>query len=293
MPWPPTSPPSTGRTGALSPSGVLGSSGPAPGGSTRTASALHLSRLVCRASGAAVRQRGRLSGQAGSSFHGFSRRATRPRGPPPAATGRGNGTSDPWALQHAGRRSGLRTGTPAPHDRSQDNDPARRPPPRGGGARPGVTFLATVTNDDPELQAYLAAHRRLLPHRAHRARAVLPLRHRGQRQVGVLQRAAAILGDYAATRRSTCSWRPPASAIRPTSPGCAARASSASRPSRAAAGRRANSSDDRRRPIKARFMRQDFFDFVPQFKLVIAGNHKPRSATRRGDARRLTWCRSP
>jgi putative DNA primase/helicase len=28
-------------------------------------------------------------------------------------------------------------------------------------------------------------------------------------------------------------------------------------------------------PISARFMRQDFFEYLPQFKLVIAGNHKP------------------
>jgi P4 family phage/plasmid primase-like protien len=28
-------------------------------------------------------------------------------------------------------------------------------------------------------------------------------------------------------------------------------------------------------PIAARFMRQDFFQYVPQFKIVIAGNHKP------------------
>jgi putative DNA primase/helicase len=28
-------------------------------------------------------------------------------------------------------------------------------------------------------------------------------------------------------------------------------------------------------PITARFMRQDFFTFTPQFKLVIAGNHRP------------------
>lgn len=27
--------------------------------------------------------------------------------------------------------------------------------------------------------------------------------------------------------------------------------------------------------ITARFMRQDFFEFIPQFKLVVAGNHKP------------------
>jgi putative DNA primase/helicase len=28
-------------------------------------------------------------------------------------------------------------------------------------------------------------------------------------------------------------------------------------------------------PISARFMRQDFFEYIPQFKLIIAGNHKP------------------
>jgi putative DNA primase/helicase len=27
--------------------------------------------------------------------------------------------------------------------------------------------------------------------------------------------------------------------------------------------------------ISARFMRQDFFEYIPQFKLIIAGNHKP------------------
>lgn len=27
--------------------------------------------------------------------------------------------------------------------------------------------------------------------------------------------------------------------------------------------------------VSARFMRQDFFEYIPQFKLLIAGNHKP------------------
>jgi putative DNA primase/helicase len=29
-------------------------------------------------------------------------------------------------------------------------------------------------------------------------------------------------------------------------------------------------------PIPARFMRQDFFEYIPQFKLVISGNHRPQ-----------------
>jgi putative DNA primase/helicase len=41
-------------------------------------------------------------------------------------------------------------------------------------------------------------------------------------------------------------------------------------------------------PISARFMRQDFFEYLPQFKLVIAGNDKPGlSAVNEAIRRRL------
>jgi len=43
--------------------------------------------------------------------------------------------------------------------------------------------------------------------------------------------------------------------------------------------------------LTARFMRQDFFDFVPTFKLFIAGNHKPRlGSVDEGDAATLAAC---
>ena len=31
--------------------------------------------------------------------------------------------------------------------------------------------------------------------------------------------------------------------------------------------------------VSARFMRQDFFDYMPQFKLIVSGNHKPTLST--------------
>jgi P4 family phage/plasmid primase-like protien len=46
-------------------------------------------------------------------------------------------------------------------------------------------------------------------------------------------------------------------------------------------------------PITARFMRQDFFTYAPQFKLVIAGNHKPRLRNVDESGAAYIWCHSP
>ena len=85
------------------------------------------------------------------------------------------------------------------------------------------------------------------------------------------------------SRRWKPSSRRRTSGTRPISPACAAPGSSPRRkPRKAGAGPRARSraltGGD---PITARFMRQDFFTYLPAFKLVIAGNHKPGAARRR------------
>ena len=46
-----------------------------------------------------------------------------------------------------------------------------------------------------------------------------------------------------------------------------------------AVGRVSHQAVDRWRLVSARFMRQDFFDYMPQFKLIVSGNHKPTLST--------------
>ena len=147
-----------------------------------------------------------------------------------------------------------------------------------GGTCPAfLRFLAEVTDEDADLR-FLTAAVRIRAHRLHSgawaffltawARMVKRVSLHGRRHHGRLSP----LGTDRDVHRFHQS-----TGIRPTSPACAAPASSPpSRPRRAAAGPRARiktlTGGDQ---ISARFMRQDFFDFTPQFKLVIAGNHKP------------------
>ena len=88
---------------------------------------------------------------------------------------------------------------------------------------------------------------------------------------------AGILGIITAPRQSRRSRPRRPIGTRPNSPACEGRVwFHRSRPNRVAAGPKPRSKQltggDR---IAARFMRQDFFEFVPQFKLIVAGNHKP------------------
>jgi putative DNA primase/helicase len=139
-------------------------------------------------------------------------------------------------------------------------------------------FLDDVTGGDAEPAGLPAADGRLrLTGVDQRARAVLPVRHRRERQVGVRQHAGHHPGRL---RGQRADGHVHGNAHRPASDrswrACAARALwRPSKPSRAALGESKVKNLTGGDKISARFMRQDFFEFFPQFKLVVAGNHKP------------------
>ena len=138
-------------------------------------------------------------------------------------------------------------------------------------------FLHRVTSGDAELIALCNVRRLRLDRLDPRTCARFPLRHRRQWQEHVSSIRSPAHSDYHRRRQSRRS--PPAtwSGIRPTSLDCAgARLVTATETEE---GRRwaeskikALTGGDK---IAARFMRQDYFEFIPQFKLLIAGNHKP------------------
>ena len=185
--------------------------------------------------------------------------------------------ADPWLLNTPDGVLDLRTGQSRPHDPRDYMTKITAVSPNGD-CPTWHGFLDRVTAGDRELQAFM------------------------QRMFGY-----ALTGDTSATRCSSCmaavrtarassstplpaSW----SDYHRTAPIETFTASSVDRHPTDLAGLRgarlvtAVETEEGRRwaesriksltggdKIAARFMRQDFFEFTPQFKLVIAGNHKP------------------
>ena len=185
--------------------------------------------------------------------------------------------ADPWLLNTPGGVIDLRTGT------------TRRPPtdyvtkmtavsPDGHANVPSVPD--EVLGGDDELVEYLQRVR------GYCLTGVTPSTHcssatAAARTAKSPVRTVDIMGDYHRAAPIETFTASKASAILPSWPGCVARGwSPSARPKRDGAGRKA-----RIKPltggdtISARFMRQDFFDYMPQFKLIIAGNHKPALST--------------
>jgi putative DNA primase/helicase len=192
--------------------------------------------------------------------------------------------AEPWLLNTAGGTFDLRTGdsqSPTHTDYLTRQTacvaaPAPAPHPLW------TAFLQRVTNDDSELQQFLQRY-------VGYCLSGLTTEHRfvfaygtGANGKGTfVKTVAGILGDYATaadmgTFIATNNERHPTDLAKLAG----ARLVVAQETER---GRRWDESKIKNLTggdtISARFMRQDFFDFVPSFKLLIAGNHKPRMSS--------------
>jgi len=235
----------------------------------------HLVRSICREAAIKVDSH-RLAAKllASSTVGGVDRLARTDR--------RHASTSDEWdadifALNTVGGAVDLKNGRLRPHNRADRMTKLATATPRGMSHR-WLAFLADVAGGDAELQAYLQRMVGYCLTGATSAHALFFLYGTGANGKSVFSNViSTILGDYAAaapmdTFVETRGDRHPTdlAGLR------GARFVTAIETEQ---GRRWNESKVKAitggDKISARFMRQDFFSYQPQFKPVIVGNHKP------------------
>jgi putative DNA primase/helicase len=184
---------------------------------------------------------------------------------------------DPWLLNAPGGVVDLRTGKLLAHDRALAMTKMATASPNGD-CPTWRQFLATVTAGDAELQAYL---RRVVGYgltSATTEHALFFLYGTGANGKSVFVNVVStVLGDYATTApidmfMATTGERHPTDMAGLRGARLVAAIETEQGRRWAESKLKALTGGDR---ITARFMRQDFFEFTPQFKLVIAGNHKP------------------
>ena len=184
---------------------------------------------------------------------------------------------DPWLLNTPAGVIDLRSGAVAPHDRALHMTKLTTAA-VAGDCPTWLTFLAQVTGGDVELQAYL---RRVVGYcltGVTTEHALFFLYGTGANGKSVFANTlTAILGDYATVApmdmfMATTGERHPTdmAGLRGARIVTSIETEQGSR--WAESKLKALTGGDR---ITARFMRQDFFEFTPQFKLLVAGNHKP------------------
>ena len=184
---------------------------------------------------------------------------------------------DPWLLNTPSGVVDLRSGALSPHDRALCMTKITTAAPRGD-CPAWLAFLARVTGGDAELQAYL---RRVVGYGltgVTTEHALFFLYGTGANGKSVFANTlTALLGDYAAVApmdmfMATTGDRHPTdmAGLRGARIVTSIETEQGSR--WAESKLKALTGGDR---VTARFMRQDFFEFTPQFKLLVAGNHKP------------------
>jgi putative DNA primase/helicase len=185
--------------------------------------------------------------------------------------------AEPFALNTPGGVVDLKSGRLRPHDRANRMTKLATATPRGDC--PGWrAFLNDVTGGDRVLQDYLQRMAGYCLTGSTAAHALFFLYGTGANGKSVFVNVVAtILGDYA-TNAPMDTFMEARGDRHPTDLAGlrGARFVSAIETEQ---GRRWNESKVKAitggDKVSARFMRQDFFEYLPQFKLLIAGNHKP------------------
>ena len=185
--------------------------------------------------------------------------------------------SDPWLLNTPGGALDLRSGKVRPHNPSDHCTKSTTVSPEGE-CPAWLAFLARVTGGDIDLQSFL---QRVLGYALTgdtTAHALFFLFGNGANGKSVaVDTVSGIMGDYHQTApietfTHSTSERHPTELARLRGARLVTAVETEEGRRWAESRIKALTGGDK---IAARFMRQDFFEFTPQFKLVIAGNHKP------------------
>ena len=185
--------------------------------------------------------------------------------------------ADPFALNTPGGVVDLRTGRLRSHDRADRQTRLATATPRGECPR-WHAFLGDITGSDADLQVYLQRMAGYCLTGSTDAHALFFLYGTGANGKSVFVNVlSTMLGDYAANAPMDTFME--ARGDRHPTDLAGLRGARFVAAIETEQGRRWNESKVKAitggDKVSARFMRQDFFEYTPQFKLVIAGNHKP------------------
>jgi P4 family phage/plasmid primase-like protien len=240
-----------------------------------TLKAYDLARLICRAASSRCKKPKIAAKVAGATTVAAVERMARADRKHAATTDQWN--ADAWRMNTRGGVVHLKTGEIIPHAREDYMTKMSNAIPRGDCPF-WKNFLNDVTGGDEDLQNYLARVAGYALTGVTTEHALFFLYGTGANGKSVfVNTLAAILGDYA-TNAAMDTFMESRSDRHPTDLAnlMGARLVTAIEVEK---GRRWAESRIKSLTggdkISARFMRQDFFEYKPQFKLLIAGNHKP------------------
>lgn len=239
----------------------------------------HLSRGICRAASFKAetpRQKTKLASS--STIASVEKIA---RSDPKHAATADEWDADVWALNTPGGVVDLRTGNLRAHRREDRMTKVTTATPRGRngeGCPSWLAFIGDITGGNTDLAAYLQRMVGYCLTGVTSEHALFFLYGTGANGKSVfLNVLATILGDYAANAPMDTFMD--ARGDRHPTDLAGLRGARLVSSIETEQGRRWNESKVKSitggDKVSARFMRQDFFDYWPQFKLLVAGNHKP------------------